>query len=452
MTLKQAGELTGWTQSRVRYLAESGRIASRKVERAVSASVSAGQAKGATYTVRRERIEVSEADVRRVMDQTPSESAYWRSAARVAKTLGVSRHAITNMCDQGRIRAVKGVLASGRTGWLIPRTEMPALWEHYDQPGMRRKQVRQRMIDGVMHYRCTLCEEYKQREEFRKEKSTAHGIQSRCKICTRKVRKAERDRKVGEIRKKDRSSYYRRRDRARKEGGEAHRRYEQDAIVPGEDLWRMIAEHHPDCSNRVVSEATGVNLDVVRRSRTGMTTVSTADRLLSGLGIGHLLDDLVEPPGLDGWAAGHRRCRGCARCDRVHMGRGYCYICAPLARRGIDPRFVTGWTRNPEVTCCRSCGTTERKHFLRGLCSPCFYRAKKMSLLDQYPPLYDLRPDDEGRDGDDGDRGTDAERRADRAGGEEPEEVGPVPVAGDGGRPADAAGEALLPHDPRPAR
>jgi hypothetical protein len=313
------------------------------------------------------------------------------------------------MCKSGRVRAVRGVLKSSRTGWLIPRTELEWLREHYEKPGNRRKNIKQRMIDGVMHYRCTRCDEYKPKGGFRKEKTTELGISSRCRECIN-VRVRENRRKNREHHSEaDKQGYRRRKERAEKEGGEAHRRYANDAIVPAADLWAMIDEHAPGSSYQEIARWSNMHPDVVRRTKRGKTTVATADKILTGLNINHLLDELVEPPGIENWSAkGDRRCRGCGRCDRVHMGRGYCYLCKSLADRGFDPAFHTGWTRSPEVQRCRSCSTTEREHFLRGLCGPCFYRADRDGLLDQYPTLYRSASTD-GRDGDDGDDEADAQ-------------------------------------------
>ena len=251
------------------------------------------------------------------------------------------------------------------------------------------KPMKIKMRDGVMVYRCSVCEKYKPKDEFYKDKrNKAHGIHSRCISCFKDYHRENYDPKDPRYIKKVQQGVAIQKQATKNARAASKWSYpkEIDAIIVA---W-FVARSYPNHTATQLEDLCGVPdrqiravLDNAKKGR--RVTLSLAERILVGLDLEHQYDALLRGMERDRprWHHRYDYCQRCLRTTVRHIARGLCGTCYDHRN---DPDYVpipeSRWSLH--APSCVVCRRTKYRHQAFGKCTSCYrkeWRAKRRARV-----------------------------------------------------------------------
>lgn len=231
-------------------------------------------------------------------------------------------------------------------------------------------------IDGVTHYQCNTCDEWKTKEEYYTDKrNKVYGILCICKSCHNK-RSREREKSP-----EAQLSWRRRSDRRKKKraaDAKAATAWSENPTISASVVIEAIDEARPNNTDYEISNEAGVHTDTVRMirrraERGGTIFLSTVDSIFTNLNepdlfvrITQHLDD--ERPR---WHEKYDYCQMCLRTKIPYAAKGFCTTCYPHRNNeNYVPMVDSSWSLR--YAHCKQCYSTSSRHAAHGLCNCCY--------------------------------------------------------------------------------
>lgn len=239
-----------------------------------------------------------------------------------------------------------------------------------------------RKIDGVVHYRCNDCEQWKTSEYYyRDKKNKLYGILSFCKDCHNRK---SRERSVDPKAKASWRVAARRRSAQRVLDANAATAWSENPTISARVVLEAVEIVRPGCTDREISIEAGVHEDTIRNirrkaERDGVMMMSTIDKIFTNLCEPEAFFKITEHLDRERprWHKHYDYCQMCLRTKIPFMAKGLCSTCY-RNRKDPDykPMVESRWSLK-HVHCVK-CYTTDTRHAAKGLCNRCYQQQVKL--------------------------------------------------------------------------
>lgn len=308
----------------------------------------------------------------------------WMTASEINKLIGISKSTIFTWSCRNLIRSapIEGAMQNE-----------PRMKYHVGDCIVKRqkrrtpKPFKRRVVNGITIYRCTKCEEWKQRDGYYDDKHSVHGIHTHCKKCYRAMRNAKGRTAEQQHRYNENEKAQMRRWRQMAKDATA---WNANPMVDARMVVELIERVRPNSTDTEMCIEAGVHIETVRAIRRSASKnrpvkLSTVDGLFTGLQELPAQQELYDhiDKHRPRWHDDYDYCHMCFRTSIAHAARGYCQTCYRNRNdENYKPLVENRWSQRH--ACCTRCKQTSSKYAARGLCNACYQHEKKRGTLDNY--------------------------------------------------------------------